>query len=180
MNTGKISTRYAAALYSLSKEKKCEEEVYEQMYRLSEAMIGMPRLTQALSNPMFTDAEKLGLLETAVGGKVNALLDTFFKFVIEKKREAFILFMSMSLQDLYRKDKNIVVAKVTSAVSLDKATLTKVKTLINNLSKSKDVLLRDEVNPAILGGYVLELNNYKLDASVQTKLETIERKLLSE
>lgn len=180
MNTGKISTRYAAALYSLSKEQGMEEIVYEQMYELSEAMIALPSLSQALSSPMFSEKDKLSLLKTASGGKPCALLEQFFNFVLSKKREAFVLFMSMSYQDLYRKDKNIVVAKVTTAVALQKATLSKVKALVTKLSRSNDVLLRSEVNKDIIGGYVLELNNYRMDASVKTKLNEIEQRLMAD
>ncbi len=180
MNTGKISTRYALALYSLSKEQGVEEEVYVQMYALGEAMIAFPKLQQALSSPMFSVKDKMALLKTASGGNPCALLEQFFNFVLSKRRESFILFMSMSYQDLYRKDKDIVVAKVTTAVDLQENTLEKVKSLVTRLSKSKDVLLRTEVKKDIIGGYVLELNNYRIDASVKTKLNEIEKHLTAE
>ena len=54
------------------------------------------------------------------------------------------------------------------------------KSLVTRLSKSKDVLLRTEVKKDIIGGYVLELNNYRIDASVKTKLNEIEKHLTAE
>ena len=107
MNTGKISVRYSSALYSIAKERGEEESVYEQMHALSEAFSHTPGMSAALSNPMYSDDDKLKLLRTAIGAGLTETVDQFFLFVVKKERLEFMPFMSMMYQEIYRKDKNI-------------------------------------------------------------------------
>ena len=86
MNTGKISVRYSSALYSIAKERGEEESVYEQMHALSEAFSHTPGMSAALSNPMYSDDDKLKLLRTAIGAGLTETVDQFFLFVVKKER----------------------------------------------------------------------------------------------
>lgn len=58
MNIGKISVRYARALYALASEQGVEQQLFEQVQHLSEVFFKMPELSDALSNPLFGSDDK--------------------------------------------------------------------------------------------------------------------------
>ncbi|MDR1678941.1 MAG: F0F1 ATP synthase subunit delta [Prevotellaceae bacterium] len=178
MNLGKISGRYAHALYALAEEKSLTEQIFKQFTHLSEIFVQLPQLSAALANPMYSAADKEKLLVTATGAKTDSLLADFFNFVIAKGRAEFMVFMVSSYIDRYRKDKKIVLGKITSAVTLSDDALAKVKQLVSKLYNS-DVNLTASTNSELIGGFVLELNNSRYDASVRTELNEIKQQLIS-
>jgi F-type H+-transporting ATPase subunit delta len=177
MNTGKISVRYAQALYALAEEKNLQQAIYNQMEQLSQAFIEVPGLAHTLANPMHTKAEKLKLLLTASNGNASSLLADFFRFVIEKGREEFMVFISMSFQKIYREKERIVMGKITSALPLKEASIVKIRQLVDQ-KFSATIELTTDVEPDIMGGFILEVDNYRMDSSIRTELETIRTELL--
>jgi len=176
MNEGKISGRYAHALYALAEEKGIQQEIYKQMITLSQAFLQIPELSKTLANPMHTTEEKLSLLITASGKNSSELLTDFFRFVIKKEREEFMIFIAMSYQDFYRKKQHIVLGKIISALPLKEESLTKIKKLVKDKFDST-IELTTEVEPSIIGGFVLEVDNYRMDSSIRTELENIQKEL---
>jgi F-type H+-transporting ATPase subunit delta len=177
MNEGKISVRYAQALYALAEEKKLQKDIYASMERLTQAFFEVPALARTLANPMHSRTEKLDLLITASACKPKSLLAEFFGFVIDKGREEFMVFISMSFQKIYREKERVVIGKITSAIPLKEASLTKIRHLVDQ-QFSASIELSTEVEPDILGGFILEVDNYRMDSSIRTELDNIRTELL--
>ena len=95
---------------------------------------------------------------------------------VKKERLEFVPFMSMMYQEIYRKDKNIVLSKVITARKLKSEALEALRQKVSK-STGKQVVMYDETNEDLIGGFVLELNNLRYDASVKASLEKIESKL---
>lgn len=176
MDEGKISVRYAHALYALAEEKGIHHDIYKEMQIMSQAFLEFPLLTKTLTNPMHSGKEKQDLLETAAGGQVNSLIKDFFRFVIKKGREEFMIFIAVSYQRYYREKQRIVVGKITSALPLKEESILKIRQLIN---KEFDATLEltTKVEPEIIGGFVFEVDNYQMDSSVKTALQHIQKEL---
>ena len=119
MNNGKISIRYAKALLSSAKEAKVEEKVYSEMVALESAFSQIDLLKQAMSNPTLTKEEKIKLLNSIFNNKTSNLTKSFISLVVDHGREDYFYRIALSYQDLYRKDKNIVVTPLTTAVEAD-------------------------------------------------------------
>ena len=94
--------------------KGTEDTVYEEAGILADSFSRIPELRQALDNPVLPAETKLKLIcEAAGGGQVSEELKRFVELVLEERREKFLQFMIMSYIDLYRKQKNISVGKIT-------------------------------------------------------------------
>jgi F0F1-type ATP synthase delta subunit len=111
MDTGRISARYAKALYEYAADRKKEKEVYEQMKFISEVLFLTPALTKALDNPRISSEKKKELLLAAAGANPPFEFVRFIDLIIERKRESYLHFMSLVYQDIYRKMKGIVSLK---------------------------------------------------------------------
>jgi F-type H+-transporting ATPase subunit delta len=177
MNEGKISVRYAQALYAMAEEQHLEQEVYARMKQLAEAFLALPELNRTLSNPMHSATEKQELLRVASGVAPEALMDRFFRFVLDKNREEYMVFMAMSFQQIYRKKQRVVVGKITAAQPLKTDSVERIHQLVNNQFQAS-IELSTEVEPELIGGFILEVDHYRMDSSTRSELERLRHELL--
>ena len=131
MYIGVISMRYAKALLAYADEKGTEDTVYEEAGILADSFSRIPELRQALDNPVLPAETKLKLIcEAAGGGQVSEELKRFVELVLEERREKFLQFMIMSYIDLYRKQKNISVGKITTVCPVAEEVVNRIRALV--------------------------------------------------
>ena len=173
MDIGVISVRYARALLKSATDAKMEDAVYQEMQLLAKSYIEVPQLRQTIDNPMLAKEKKQMLLTTAAGGDaVSDLTKAFIALVLKEDRENMIQFMANSYVTLYRKQKNIIRGKLTTAARVSPAMEQKMRTMVEQKTQGT-VEFETEVDPDIIGGFVLEYDTYRMDASVRAKLNSI-------
>ena len=173
MDIGVISVRYARALLKSATDAGIEDAVYNQMMLLAKSYIDVPALRQTIDNPMLSKDKKEMLLLTAVGGEQAASLTrAFVALVLREDRESMIQFMANSYVTLYRKQKNIIRGKLTTAVAVSPQIEQKMRQMVESKTQGT-VEFETEVNPDIIGGFILEYDTFRMDASVKSKLNNI-------
>ncbi len=172
MDIGVISTRYARALLKSATDAKLEDQVYQEMLTVAKSYADVPQLRQAIDNPMLSREKKQTLLETAAGKSPSQLTCSFFALVLKEGREPVMQFMAYSYVTLYRKQKNVIRGKLTTAARVSAETEQKMRQMVESNTQGT-VEFESEVNPDIIGGFILEYDTYRMDASVKTKLNTI-------
>lgn len=172
MDLGVISVRYARALLKSATDMKQEDAVYKEMQVLSQSFLQVPALRSTIDNPMLGKDKKEALLRTACGGDVTPLTLRFLQLVLKEDRESTLQFMAASYVTLYRQQKNVTRGKLVTAVAVSPETENKMKAMVESKTHGT-VEFNTEVDPEIIGGFVLEYDTYRMDASVKTKLNTI-------
>lgn len=172
MDLGVISVRYARALLKSSVMSKQEDKVYEDMKTLLGHYLHLPQLRTTIDNPMLDDAKKILVFNAACGDNPTELTKRFIKLVVDEGREQSMQFMAASYITLYRQQKNIISGKLITAAAVNPATERKMKQMVESRSKGT-VEFQTEVNPDIIGGFILEYDTYRMDASVQRQLRDI-------
>jgi F-type H+-transporting ATPase subunit delta len=184
MDIGVISVRYARALLKSALQAKQEATVYAEMQMLSQSYLSIPELRFTIDNPMLAKDKKEALLATACGRilkegttqEVSDLTKRFIHIVLEEGREDALQFMANSYITLYRQQKNIIRGRLITAAAVSAATEQKMKQMVESKTKGS-VEFQTEVNPDIIGGFILEYGTYRMDASVRNKLKLIETEL---
>lgn len=179
MDIGIVSMRYAKALMKYAKDTNTEEHFYARMAMLANSFCKYADLRKALENPTLSVREKYALIRAAaVGeGSVNREFSRFIALVLKNGRESILQYISLAYLDLYRKSKHIGVAKIITAVPISK----EVKERIRN---SASVLLHacmelhTEVDPSIEGGFIFDINDYRLDASLATQFRRVKKQFI--
>ena len=164
--------RYARALLKSAVDAKLEDQVYQDMMTLAKSYIDVPALRQTIDNPMLQKDKKEALLTTAVGEKPSALTKSFIALVLREDREQMIQFMANSYVTLYRKQKNVIRGKLTTAARVTAETEQKMRQMVESKTNGT-VEFETEVNPDIIGGFILEYDTFRMDASVKSKLNNI-------
>ena len=173
MDIGVISVRYARALLKSATDAYIEDAVYQQLQLLAKSYIEVPALRQTIDNPMLSKDKKEMLLLTAVGGEQAApLTKAFVALVLQEDRESMIQFMANSYVTLYRQQKNIIRGKLTTAVAVSPQMEQKMRQMVESKTQGT-VEFETEVNPDIIGGFILEYDTFRMDASVKSKLNNI-------
>jgi F-type H+-transporting ATPase subunit delta len=172
MDIGVISVRYARALLKSATEAKIEDAVYTEMQTLAKSYVEVPQLRFTIDNPMLSKDKKEALLLTAVGKKPSELTKTFIKLVLKEDRERVMQFIANSYVTLYRQQKNVIRGRLITAAAVTPATEQKMRQMVEGKTNGT-VEFESEVDPDIIGGFILEYDTYRMDASVKTKLNSI-------
>ena len=172
MDIGVISVRYARALLKSAVEQKQDETVYREMQLLAKSYVDVPQLRQTIAGPMLSKDKKEELLLTAVGGAPTSLTKAFIQLVLREGREPVMQFIANSYVTLYRQQKNVIRGRLITAARVSPDMEQKMRRMVESKTNGT-VEFETEVNPDIIGGFILEYDTYRLDASVKAKLNNI-------
>ena len=172
MDIGVISMRYARALLKSATDQKLEDAVYQEMMTVAKSYLDVPALRHTIDNPMLSKDKKEALLIVAAGEKPCTLTKSFIALVLKEDRENVMQFMANSYITLYRKQKNVIRGKLTTAARVTAETEQKMRQMVESKTNGT-VEFETEVNPDIIGGFILEYDTYRMDASVKSKLNNI-------
>lgn len=178
MNEGLIPSRYAKALYKYAQEHGVATPIYEEMKRLDGSFAAHPALAKALGNPALSQADKVRVLSSAFGEKPDDYLLRFVRLVIKNRREMFARAIALAYQDIYRRANDIARVTITTATVLDQKVLDRIGGIMKKQTDKKlEFIYR--VDPAIIGGFVLQVDSMQLDASINNELKKLRLKLLN-
>lgn len=179
MDIGIVSMRYAKALLEYAKSTGTEEQIYAEIRMLTRSFHKHPDLRAALENPILTIREKFTLICTAATGDQPAgrEFSRFITLILKNRREFFLQYICLAFLDLYRKDKHIGVAKLITAVPVSRAVWERIRDSASHLLHA-EMELQTEVDPSIEGGFVFDINDYRLDASIATQLKKVKKQFI--
>ena len=179
MDIGIVSMRYAKALMEYARSTGTEELFYDEMGRLAQTFRTCPDLRTALDNPIVTQREKVQLICAAAVGNRSPRRE-FMRFVtllLRNRREGFLQYIALAFLDLYRKDRHIGVGRLTTAVPVTPEVSERIRQSAAALLHAR-MELQTEVNPAIGGGFVFDINDFRLDASIATQLKHVKQQFI--
>ncbi|MGI6573624.1 MAG: F0F1 ATP synthase subunit delta [Fermentimonas sp.] len=176
MNSGLVSTRYANALLDFAIESGEQERVYAKMKLLADLFFEVPELKEIVQNPSIPAKKKKEIIVTAFGGDLPVSLEKMIGLILDNERENQLQFITQRFIDLYRRRFRIQAGKLITAVPIEEETkkrlMEKIRHLIGNALEIEAV-----VDPDIIGGFILNLDDYRWDASVSGELERVRQSL---
>ncbi|MCX6238447.1 MAG: ATP synthase F1 subunit delta [Bacteroidia bacterium] len=178
MDESKISVRYAKALMSLAKEKQVAESVKTDMEMIHQLFETMPRFNQVLKSPVNGAKEKRKLFKDVFAKNLNPMTYSFLMMLLTNNRETYLKDITRNFHETYRKEAGYKAAKLTSAVKIDPATIEQFRALIRKHFNT-EVDLTFDVDSKLIGGFVLQVEDQQIDASVTAKLKKLKRELLT-
>jgi F-type H+-transporting ATPase subunit delta len=179
MDNGRISVRYARALFQLAQERHCEEAVYDGLTRFANNyLLAIAQFNEVLADPMVAKEDKVKLVEMAIGEPVDETLKQFVAFVAEQKREDKMFFIAMKYMEMYRAKHGILRTHVTTATELPDATYDQIKAFIKQTFDA-DAEMDVRIDPSLIGGFILDIEHTRMDASVAGQLNVLKNKLKS-
>lgn len=178
MSNNRAALRYAKALFSLSEEQKNADETYANMQLIAATIKGSDELQMVLESTIIKSDVKKNALLAIFENNINAISTKLIDLLIENKRLSdfgSVAEQYISLYDsLTGKQKAVVITAIPLTADLKTQVLAKVKELTG-----KEAILENEINPEILGGFILRVGDIQYDASIANKLTVLKRQFSS-
>ncbi|MBE6332821.1 MAG: F0F1 ATP synthase subunit delta [Bacteroidales bacterium] len=179
MDIGIIAKRYAKALLDFALISKTEDQVYAEVLQFIESWGSVPLLAQVLGNPLLPNSQKEMVICQAASTTVSPTFQKFTALVVAHRRESFMLFIAHSYVTLYRKLKHISIGKLITAVPVNQEVSSRLEKMVKEQSQGAvDVLLDAKVDPSIMGGFIFQIDDLRLDASVRSQFEQIKKQFV--
>jgi len=178
MKKAGVARKYAKALIDVAVEDNAAAQYGKELGSIVEAMGVSGELGKALLNPMYTLEERQavgdGLCDKL--GTSNALKN-FLRILIERRSVGLLSDIGTAYSRFEDDIEGRVRAEVQAPTELTTATLDEVRDKLK-AETGKDVILTFKKSPALIGGFVVRMDNLILDGSIKAQLESMQEKLL--
>jgi F-type H+-transporting ATPase subunit delta len=175
MNESKISVRYSRAVFEAALDKKIIDSIYSDMVFISE-ICRTKEMKEFLANPVIVPSKKEMIFHNMFGKQLNALTMSLIDLLVKNGRESYMPDIARAFMHETRKHKGITEAVLTTAVKVDAPVKKQVEDLVQRTFNT-GVELKEVVNPEIVGGFMLRVDDNFIDASVRSKLRKIKKEL---
>ncbi|HRN36257.1 MAG TPA: ATP synthase F1 subunit delta, partial [Flavobacteriales bacterium] len=129
-----------------------------------------------LNSPVIKADLKLKALGRLFGGQIGHITERFIAILVRKGREPMLEEIALAFQEVYRAANGILMAEVRSATPLSNEARAQVQQLVEKRHPGKVITLREELDPALIGGAVIRVGDEQIDASVLRRLNDLRRK----
>src|SRR5579875_3855983 len=170
-----IADVYARALFEVATDQGRLDEIHEQLGQFADAMNENADLRRFFFSPYFSTQEKKEALHRTVTGAAEAFMN-FLEALVERHRMPVIFRIRARFDQLWEEEHRLLPVQVTSAVELDEETVRGIGERIGE-RVGRQVELSSRVDPEILGGLVLRVGNFVLDASIRHRLEELRKQV---
>lgn len=177
MGQSRVVSRYVKSLLDLSVEKGALEQVHSDMQMFSRVCAENRAFTLMLQNPIIKHDKKRDILERLFKGKVHALTMAIFDIITRKHREPLLSAIAKEFHTAYNNFKGIGKASITTAVPLDENLRNEFERIVKELIQKKEVELDVAVDKEMIGGFVLNVGDKQIDASLKNRLKALKLKL---
>lgn len=178
MNRGIIIMRYARALEKYVRETGGGAVQADEARRLVKALKEMPDLRKLIvSKDVVTPDKKKELLDGALGGKMSPQMDRFADLLIQHGRMDFLLEILRAFTDMHDRADGIRRARLTVVREAPESLIKNLRTLVKEKT-GDDVEIEVVIDPSVIGGFIFDIDDYLLDASVKRQLNVFREQFI--
>jgi ATP synthase F1 delta subunit len=170
-----VADVYARALFEAAKENDVLDEVHEELGQFADALNENRDLMVFFFSPYFSSEEKKQALHKAIKDADPRFMN-FLEALIERHRMPVIFRVRAQFNDMWEDEHALLPVVLTSAVELDEKTVRSIGDQVGEQT-GRTVELSSHVDPDIVGGIVLRVGNFILDASIRNRLEQLRKQV---
>lgn len=165
-----IARRYAKALLIIGKEDGQAEAYGKELDGFAKLMVKEKALEQAICNPLYGASGRKNVLEAVIDKVgISKIVASFLLLLFDKGRFDFIGDINEFYQKLADELKGVLQASLVSASELSSETVEKIRTTLSKRT-GKDIILKVEQDPSLIGGIVSRIGDLVLDGSIKSQL----------
>ena len=167
---------YARALFAAAQEQGKLDAVQEELGDFRAAVEAVPELRNLLDNPQLDPQDRQTALEDLLGG-ADELVRNFLLLLAEKGRATQLDEIAAELDELVAREQGRLNVQLTTAYELSEGEADSILRKIEQAS-GRTVEATRRVDPALVGGIVLQAGSFRVDASVRGRLERLRHALV--
>lgn len=173
MAESRVASRYVKSLLTLAVEQNVLDQVHNDMQSFDKVCKESRLFTLMLRNPVIKHDKKKEILYKIFSGKVHGLTLAIFDIITRKNREPLLPAIAEEFHGAFNEYKGIGKATVITASPLDAALRSQFEKLAKTLSDRKQVEIEEKIDEDMIGGFVLNVKDRQIDASIKNKLNAL-------
>ena len=168
-----IANRYAAALYELSSEAKCVDEVLNDLLTLQEYINQNKDFKLLIKSPLISSKEKMNIIQKILSNhSANNLTSKFIKVISHNKRISFLSVIISRYSTINSEKRGDVAADITSAEILTDQQKNEIKNQLGSILGEK-LSLNFNIDNKIIGGLIVKIGSKMIDTSLNSKISKL-------
>ena len=172
----RVASRYVKSLLGLAVERGAVEAVHQDMLLFSKICTENRAFVLMLKSPVIRHDKKRDILEKIFAGKMNPLSMAIIDILTRKNREPLLPSIASEFHNAYNLYKGIGQASITTTLPMDKEMREMIESIAKKLSDRKQVEIDEKMDKDLIGGFILNVGDRQIDASIRSKLKTLRLK----
>lgn len=172
--SNRAAIRYAKAILHSANENNTQAVLFGDMQSVYDTIEGSRELQTVLQSPVIKANDKKEALLKIFSGQ-SETTHSLIKVLVENKRTPLLGKVAKSFIDLYNEEQGVKVATVITAVPLSSELEEKVMAKVKTMTGSEKVSLKSEIDPSIMGGFILRVGDVQYDASIVNQFRNLKR-----
>jgi F-type H+-transporting ATPase subunit delta len=175
----RLAGRYAKSILDLAIERGQLDTVFKDMQYLHSVSIANKEFVTVLKSPVIATDKKQSILEAVTKGNISELTTMFIRLLLSKGRELNLPEIAIAFIEQYKVHENIQTVKLTTASPVSEEIKKEIIAKVKSQSDIKNIELTTEVDEELIGGFVLQIGNTLVDASIAYDLNAIKKQFLN-
>lgn len=171
----RAAKRYAKGLIQFANESNQAESINQEMKDIKMSIQGSRELAQFLSSPVL-DAKRKNEIAKELFKGFSQTTQNFIHLIINQGRGSMLMEITSQFAELYNRQNNISIAKVTSAVPLDESMIQQILDLAKEkMDATSTYVIESKVDPKLVGGFILRVGDKQIDSSLRSRLTRLKK-----
>ena len=168
-----ITTPYAEAFLQVASSRKEVDQVVDQAKDLLTLWNDCPEFSEAMASPVLEVDSKKAALEKLFANQLTPSFINLLKLLADRKRIGLLDAVLERMLELYREQRNIALATVTSASPLNEDQQSDLIKKIQSVAGTDNLELNLKVDPDLIGGFVVSVGSKVIDASLSGQVRRL-------
>ena len=168
-----ITTPYAEAFLQVSEARGETDEVIDQARQILALWHESPALREAMASPVLEVDSKKAALVKLFAKEVTPSFLNLLKLLADRQRIGLLDAVLDRLIELYREQRHIALATVTSAAPLSDEQQAQLAEKVRAVAGTDKVEVNVQVDPALIGGFILSVGSKVIDASISGQVRRL-------
>ena len=172
-----VDTTYGNALFELALDENKIDELYVEVNSLIEILKENSELIKLLNHPKISKDEKKQIVRNTFDGRISREITGLITMVVDKDHISSIVDILEYFVKLVKKEKNIGVVSVTSAVTLSDIQKSNIEKRLIETTSYNSLETNYSVDESLIGGLVIRIEDRVVDSSIRSKLDKMSKML---
>ncbi len=177
MLKGAVARRYAAAVFDLARRQDTLNRTLADVQGIAD-LFSNRKISFLMREPKVPAQRKEKALRDALQPRVLPTSLNFALLLVQRELVEYAPNIAKELEQLVRDYRNEAVADVTTAAKIDAVQSDVIQRALEQRT-GKTIIVREHIDPAILGGVVARVGDEVIDGSVRYRLSVLQQQMLS-
>ena len=165
-------TAYADAAFAIALAEGDLAEVEDELFRLGRVLESSDELRSALTDQHVPVSRRQQIIEDLLDGKATQTTLAIVSMIVGAGRAADLVKIANELVQRTASNSGQAVAEVRSAVALTDAQVAELTAALKART-NMDIMVKNIVDPSVMGGLVTQIGDSVLDGTVRTRLNQL-------